>query len=94
MEEALKLIRELNPDATVITTPVEELGGKKVLIPWKASRSTCPMWKKNTRRTSAAATDIIMSTKSTATMHHHEHEEHGMSIITIMKSMLTTTTMT
>ena len=31
VEEALKLIRELNPDATVITTSVEELGGKKVL---------------------------------------------------------------
>lgn len=31
VEEALKLIRELNPDATVITTPVEELGGRKVL---------------------------------------------------------------
>ena len=31
VEEALKLIRELNPSATVITTPVEELGGKKVL---------------------------------------------------------------
>lgn len=31
VEEALKLIRELNPDATVVTTPVEELGGKKVL---------------------------------------------------------------
>ena len=31
VEEALKLIRELNPAATIITTPVEELGGKKVL---------------------------------------------------------------
>ena len=31
VEEALKLIRELNLDATVVTTPVEELGGKKVL---------------------------------------------------------------
>lgn len=28
---ALEMIRELNPDATVITTPVEELDGKKVL---------------------------------------------------------------
>ena len=31
VEEALKLIRQLNPDATVITTPVEILGGEKVL---------------------------------------------------------------
>lgn len=31
VEEALKQIRELNPDVTVITTPVEDLGGKKVL---------------------------------------------------------------
>ena len=31
VEEALALIRELNPKATVITTPVEQLSGKKVL---------------------------------------------------------------
>lgn len=31
IEAALKLLRELNSDATVITTPVEELDGKKVL---------------------------------------------------------------
>ena len=30
VEEALKLIRELTPDATAVTKPVEELGGKKV----------------------------------------------------------------
>ena len=31
IEEALQLLRELNPNAAIITTPVEELGGKKVL---------------------------------------------------------------
>ncbi len=31
IEEAVALIRELNPEATVITTPVAQLGGKKVL---------------------------------------------------------------
>lgn len=31
IEEALKVLRELNPDATIITTPVEELDGKKLL---------------------------------------------------------------
>jgi G3E family GTPase len=31
VEEALNLLRPLNPDATIITTPVTELGGKKVL---------------------------------------------------------------
>lgn len=31
VEAALTLLRELNPDATIITTPVEELNGKKVL---------------------------------------------------------------
>ena len=31
VEEALHLLRELNPNATIITTPVAELGGKKVL---------------------------------------------------------------
>ena len=31
MEEALELLRPLNPDATFITTPITELGGEKVL---------------------------------------------------------------
>ena len=31
IEEAVSLIRGLNPDATIITTPVSSLGGKKVL---------------------------------------------------------------
>ncbi len=31
IEEALALLRELNPEATIITTPVAQLGGKKVL---------------------------------------------------------------
>ncbi|WP_230398581.1 CobW family GTP-binding protein [Novisyntrophococcus fermenticellae] len=31
IEDALKVLRELNPDATIITTPVEELDGKKLL---------------------------------------------------------------
>ena len=29
--EKIELIRELNPDATIITTPVEDLGGQKIL---------------------------------------------------------------
>ncbi len=31
VQEALTLLRELNPTATIITTPVEVLGGKKVM---------------------------------------------------------------
>ena len=31
IEAAVELLRGLNPSATIITTPVEELGGKKVL---------------------------------------------------------------
>ncbi len=31
VDEALHMLRELNPNATIITTPVEVLGGKKVL---------------------------------------------------------------
>ena len=31
VEEAIRLLRELNPGATIITTPVSQLGGKKVL---------------------------------------------------------------
>ena len=31
VETAISMIRELNPDATIITTPVEQLEGKKIL---------------------------------------------------------------
>lgn len=31
LEKAITLIRELNPDATIITTPVEQLEGQKIL---------------------------------------------------------------
>ena len=31
IETAIAMIRELNPDATIITTPVEQLEGKKIL---------------------------------------------------------------
>lgn len=31
IEQAIKIIRELNPDATIITTPMEQLEGKKIL---------------------------------------------------------------
>jgi len=31
IEQAIAIIRELNPDATIITTPVEQLEGKKIL---------------------------------------------------------------
>ncbi|MDA6864588.1 hypothetical protein OSL55_26655, partial [Escherichia coli] len=31
VEAAVKMLRELNPEAHIITTPVEVLGGKKVL---------------------------------------------------------------
>lgn len=31
IEQAISIIRELNPDATIITTPVEQLDGKKIL---------------------------------------------------------------
>ena len=37
VEAAVKMLRELNPEAHIITTPVEVLGGKKVLDPMEGA---------------------------------------------------------
>ena len=94
VEEALKLIRELNPDATVITTPVEELGGKKVLDTMEGVKIDLSHVEEEHEEDECGCHGHHHEHEEHGHEHHHEHEEHGMSIITIMKSMLTTTTMT
>ena len=59
VEEALKLIRELNPSATVITTPVEALGGKKVLSTMEGNKIDL----------------TLVEDDEEEEHHHHEHEE-------------------
>ena len=61
VEEALKLIRELNPSATVITTPVEELGGKKVLSTMEGNKIDLTL--------------VEDEDDEEEEHHHHEHEE-------------------
>ena len=62
VEEAVKLIREHNADATVVTTPWAELDGKQLLA---------AMEKKDT------LTDAIKALEEEHEHHHHhEHDEH------------------
>ena len=63
VEEALKLIRELNPSATVITTPVEELGGKKVLSTMEGNKIDLTL--------------VEDEDDEEEEHHHHEHHDHG-----------------
>ena len=74
VEEALKLIRELNPSATVITTPVEALGGKKVLSTMEGNKIDL----------------TLVEDDEEEEHHHHEHEEghhhHGHIITTGIRS--------
>ena len=64
VEEALKLIRELNPDVTVITTPVEDLGGKKVLETMEG------------RKIDLSHVEEEQEHHHEEHHHHHAHEEH------------------
>ena len=84
IEAAIELIRELNPDATIITTPVEDLGGQKILDTIEAMKSmsiiTIMRTITMTMERAAPAAAMITITKS-------------MSIITIMRIMNITMTM-
>ena len=66
VEEALKLIRELNPDATVITTPVEQLGGRKVLDTMEGVKIDL----------SHVEEEHDHDHEECGCGHHHDHEHH------------------
>ena len=61
VEEAVKLIREHNADATVVTTPWAELDGKQLLA---------AMEKKDT------LSDAIKELEDEHEHHHHHHDHH------------------
>ena len=77
IEAAIELIRELNPDATIITTPVEDLGGQKILDTIEGMKIDLSHVEEEHDHA------VIMNIITTMTM-------TSMSIITIMRIMTTT----
>lgn len=77
VEEALKLIRELNPDATMITTPVEELGGKKVLDTMEGVKIDLSHVEEEHEEDECGCHGHHHEHEEHGHEHHHEHEEHG-----------------
>lgn len=77
VEEALKLIRELNPDATVITTSVEELGGKKVLDTMEGVKIDLSHVEEEHEEDECGCHGHHHEHEEHGHEHHHEHEEHG-----------------
>ena len=62
IDEAIRLIREKNPDATIITTPWDELNGKTIHDAMEQSVSL--------------ADQLLAEMEHEEHEHHHEHEEH------------------
>lgn len=77
VEEALKLIRELNPDATVITTPVEELGGKKVLDTMEGVKIDLSHVEEEHDEEACGCHGHHHDHEGHDHGHHHDHEEHS-----------------
>ncbi len=61
LEKAVALLREKNPNATIITTPWEELSGDKILAAME--------------RRSTLEQEIALLAEETAAEHHHHEEE-------------------
>lgn len=66
IEEAVKMLRELNPDATIITTPVEELGGQKLLATLEGDKIDL---------TKLPQPDEDEDEEEHEHHHHHDHED-------------------
>ncbi len=66
LAQALAVIRQLNPDATVITTPWEQLPGGEILAAAE---------QKATLTMELAA--LVLEQQGTEHHHHHEHDHHG-----------------
>lgn len=60
METAISLIREINPGATIITTPIEQLGGQKILDTIEGKKIDLS----------------YVDDEEPAHKHHHEHGHH------------------
>ncbi len=63
IEEAVELIRQHNPKATIITTPLNEITGKEILDTFEGNNDL-----------EAELLKLIMEEKEE---HHHHHHHHG-----------------
>ncbi len=63
IEEAVELIRQHNPKATIITTPLDEITGKEILDTFEGNNAL-----------EAELLKLIMETQEE---HHHHHHHHG-----------------
>ena len=84
IEAAIELIRELNPDATIITTPVEDLGGQKILDTIEGMKIDLSHVEEDHDHDDhehhhdhgEAAPAAAMITSHEEHEHHHDHEHH------------------
>lgn len=97
LDEAVKMIRELNEHATIVTTNWDDINGKQILPQWKRRTSspriclrTSLLTTKNIITTTMTNTNIITTTTSTSTT----TITTSTNTTTTMMSMNTTTIMT
>lgn len=76
IETAIALIRELNPDATVITTPVENLGGKKVMDTIEGKKIDLSHVEEEHHHHEHGEDCSCGCHDHEEHEHHHSHEEH------------------
>ena len=62
VQESVALLRELNEKAPIITTPIEQLPGEKILETMESSKSL--------------EEELLAEVAEEAHEHHHDHEEH------------------
>ena len=74
IEAAIELIRELNPDATIITTPVEDLGGQKILDTIEGMKIDLSHVEEEHEHHHEHGEECTCGCHDHE--HHHDHEEH------------------
>ena len=66
IQESVALLRELNEKAPIITTPIEQLPGEKILETMESSKSL----------EDELLAEVAKEAHDHAHHHHHDHEEH------------------
>ena len=85
VEAAVKMLRELNPEAHIITTPVEVLGGKKVLDTMEGAIINLEQVEEEEHHHHHHDHDECCcghDHDEEHEHHHHDHDEENMNIIT------------
>ena len=75
VEEVLHMLRELNPNATIITTPVEELGGVKVLETMQGKKIDLSLVEDDEEEHEHHHHHEPEDEEHEHHHHHHEHDE-------------------